>query len=167
MRAWHTLLVPLLGWVGLSGCTASPALRRVPATLPLESVTTLDGEKTELSRLVQGRVALVSLWATWCTGCEKEVEALNRLAERAAARGDAVVVGVAVGEPRATVDSFVRRRGLRYTQVLDEDFHLADALGQRDVPATLVVDRTGRIVYRGEAFGRDGLLVFRHTLGEP
>jgi hypothetical protein len=65
------------------------------------------------------------------------------------------------------VDAFVRRRGLRYTQVLDEDFRVADALGQRDVPATLVVDRGGTIVYRGDALDSASLMAFRRTLGEP
>jgi peroxiredoxin len=109
-------------------------------------------------------VALVSFWAPWCAACDREVDALNRLFDRTASRGDALVVGVAVGESRETVDAFVRRRGLRYTQVLDQDFRLADALGQRDVPATLVVDRSGRIVYRGEALDGAGLAAFTETL---
>ena len=82
-------------------------------------------------------------------------------------RGATLVVGVDVGEPRAKVDAFVRRRGLRYTQVLDEDFRLADALGQRDVPATLVIDRNGKIVYRGDALDRASLVAFRRTLDGP
>jgi len=157
-------VLTLLVAAGAAGCAG--AARPVVTTLPSEPVTTLDGVQTELGRVVQGRVALVSFWATWCTGCEKEVDALNRLSERAAARGDALVVGVVVGEPRATVDAFVRRRGVRYLQVLDENFRLADALGQRDVPATLVVDRDGRIVYRGDALDRAGLVAFQRTLGE-
>jgi len=144
-----------------SGC--APATRPVVTTLPPEPVVTLDGVETELTRFVQGRVALVSFWATWCAGCEKELDALNRLSERAPAR-DAVVVGVAVGERRETVDAFVRSRGVRYPQFLDEDFRLADALGQRDIPATLIVDRSGKIVYRGDALDEAGLDAFRKTL---
>jgi hypothetical protein len=82
-------------------------------------------------------------------------------------RNDALVIGVAVGESRATVDTFVRDRGVQYPQVVDEDFRLADALGQRDLPATLVVDRAGRIVYRGDALDGEGLAAFRATLGPP
>jgi thiol-disulfide isomerase/thioredoxin len=160
----------LTGSVGVAavlamGCAA--AKPNAVTALPSEPVVTLDGVQTELGRLVQGRAALVSFWATWCTSCDKEIDALNRLSERAAARGDGLVVGVAVGEPRAKVDAFVRVRGVRYLQVLDKDFRLADALGQRDIPATLVVDRTGRIVYRGDALDRASLAAFRKTLGEP
>jgi thiol-disulfide isomerase/thioredoxin len=126
----------------------------------------LDGQSTDLSRLVGGRVAVVSLWATWCEACKKEVGALNRLAD-AAAQSDAIVVGVAVGESREAVEAFVRGRGIRYPQVLDQDFRLADALGQRDIPATLVVDRTGRIVYRGDALDSEALAVFGRTVAQP
>jgi thiol-disulfide isomerase/thioredoxin len=144
----------------------APAPRPAATTLPPEAVVTLDGMQTDLGRMIQGRATLLSFWATWCTGCEKELDALNRLSDRAEARGDALVVGVAVGEPRDTVDAFVRARGVRYVQILDKDFRLADALGQRDIPATLVVDRIGRIVYRGDALDGKSLAAFRRALGE-
>jgi hypothetical protein len=51
-----------------------------------------------------------------------------------------------------------------YLQLVDEDVLLADALGQRSVPATLVVDRSGRIVYRGDALSAEGLAAFRNAL---
>jgi peroxiredoxin len=154
-----------------SSCAGAPAANRADTARPM-SVTpvpraplvTLGGQPAELADVARGRVALVSLWATWCEACSREFEALNRLSAVAAGQGDALVVAVAVGEPRATVDAFVRRHGLRYTQLVDEDFRLADALGQRDVPATLVLDRDGRIVYRGETLDREALGAFRKTL---
>lgn len=149
----------------LSACAHESAVPAV-STLPHAALVTLAGEPTELVRMTQGRVALVSLWATWCDACSKEFDALNRLSARAANRGDALVVGVAVGEPHSTVDAFVRRHSVQYPQLVDEDFRLADALGQRDVPATLVVDRRGQIVYRGESLNREGLAAFRKTLAE-
>jgi peroxiredoxin len=144
-------------------CTPTP---RVPSatTLPQESLVTLSGERMELSSVVRGRVALLSFWATWCDSCTREIDSLNRLAARTAARRDALVVGVAVGEPHAAVGTFVREHGVRYAQLVDEDFRLADALGQRNVPATLVIDRDGRVVYRGDGLDSSGLEAFRTTL---
>jgi hypothetical protein len=52
-----------------------------------------------------------------------------------------------------------------YLQLVDEDFRLADALGQRRVPATIVVDRGGRIVYWGEAIDPASLAAFRGAMG--
>jgi peroxiredoxin len=126
----------------------------------------LSGERLPLARVLGGRVTLASFWAPWCEACAKEVESLNRLAAGAAGRPDALVIGVAVGEPHDKIDVFVREHGVRYAQVIDEDFRLADALGERDVPRTLVIDRAGRVVYRGNALDSEGLKAFRETLGE-
>jgi len=141
---------------------------RVPAatSLPEELLVTPTGERMDLSSVVRGRVALLSFWATWCDTCTREIDSLNRLAARTATRRDALVVGVAVGEPHGAVETFVREHGVRYAQLVDEDFRLADALGQRDVPATLVVNREGRVVYRGEALDGSGVEAFRRALDE-
>jgi cytochrome c biogenesis protein CcmG, thiol:disulfide interchange protein DsbE len=167
---WPTTLATLAACAGL-GC-ARQALgpsRPVPgptggALLPSTPVVTLEGAATDLRRVLRGRVAIVSLWATWCEACVGEIDALNRLQAQAARRDDAVVVGVAVGEDRETVAAFARRRGLTYAQWVDEAFRLADALGEPRVPATLVVDRGGQIVFRGGALDPAGLAAFRSAL---
>ncbi|HEY1696641.1 MAG TPA: TlpA disulfide reductase family protein [Polyangiaceae bacterium] len=135
------------------------------APLPSIELATLDGGKAGVAGLAEGRVALVSLWATWCDSCEKEMDALNRLHATIARGQDAVVIGVDVGEDPATVAAFARRRGLQYAQLVDTDFAFADALGQRHVPATLVVDRQGRIVFRGDALDGRSLEALRQAIG--
>jgi peroxiredoxin len=135
-----------------------------PVPVPAIALSTLAGEHTELSRLANGRVALVSLWATWCESCAREMDALNRLDDRTATGRDAVVIGVDVGEEPAKVAEFARTRGLRYAQLVDEDFAFVDALGQRRVPSTLVVDRHGRIVFRGDALDGRSLEALRQAI---
>jgi peroxiredoxin len=115
----------------------------------------------DLLSALGGRAALISLWATWCDSCVAEVDALGRLDAQTRTRDDAVVLAVAVGEALPTVAAFARARSVRYRVLVDPDFALADALGQRRIPATLVVDRSGRIVYRGGALDAEGLAAFR------
>jgi cytochrome c biogenesis protein CcmG, thiol:disulfide interchange protein DsbE len=129
--------------------TTSARASENSATVPGVTLTTLAGDRVEVARVAAGRVALVSLWATWCEACEREMDALNRLSAKSGS--GAVVIGVAVGEEPAKVAEFAQRRGLHYVQLVDPDFAFADAIGQRRIPATLVVDREGRIVYRGDA----------------
>jgi thiol-disulfide isomerase/thioredoxin len=147
---------------------ASPPIASEPLTIPNAPLVTLSGETTELAKVTRGRAALVSFWATWCEACKKEMVALNRLAARTGDSSDSIVIGIAVGEPRQTVDAFARQRGLRYLQLVDQDFSLTDALGQRSIPATLVVDREGRVVFRGEGLDEKGLEAFRNAMaGTP
>jgi thiol-disulfide isomerase/thioredoxin len=157
--------LPLL-IVVLAACAPPPPASPAPALLPAAPLVTIDGDPADLVAMIRGRAAVISLWATWCVACSAEIPALNRLEEQAGARGDALVVGVAVGEPRAKVAAFARERGVRYARLVDEDFRLSDVLGERRVPATLVVDRAGRIVYRGGALDAAGLAAFRSALGD-
>jgi peroxiredoxin len=136
-----------------------------PSTLPEARVLTLDGAPADLAATIHGRAALVNLWATWCDTCVGEIDAIKRLAAQTAGRSDALVVGVAVGETPATVAAFAHERRMAYLQLVDEDFRLADALGQRRVPATLVIDRAGRIVYWGDAMDAASLAAFRGAMG--
>jgi peroxiredoxin len=162
----HRLPLLILLFAACAPAPAPPAPASLPAVLlPAEPLVTIDGDPADLVAMVRGRTAVISLWATWCDACSAEIGALNRLDEQAGSRGDALVVGVAVGEPRAKVAAFARERGVKYARLVDEDFRLADVLGERRVPATLVVDRSGRIVYRGGALDAAGLAAFRSALG--
>lgn len=166
--------LPLLLVVGCA--TAAPAVATAPPpnsaagataqSLPSVELRTLDGQAARIADVAAGRPALVSLWATWCEACVGELDNLVRL-DAATRPIGAVVIAVSVGEPRAHVADFVRRRGLRYAQLVDEEFRLADAIGQTRVPATLVLDREGRIVYRGAAFDQGALAALRHLLPAP
>ena len=173
MRHWLPFLIAL-GVGGSSACSSSAppqpsstAKAAAFSVVPKTPMLTLAGEPTDLATVVRGRVALVSLWATWCDACAKEMDGLNRLSASTHGRADAVVVGVAIGEPRATVLAFAQQRGLEYAQVVDEEFVFADALGQRRLPATLVVDRSGRVIFRGDALDASSLAAFRRALGDP
>ncbi|HXJ19228.1 MAG TPA: redoxin domain-containing protein [Polyangia bacterium] len=148
------ILLGLAAVVAIAGC--GDAARR--GTRPSAAVSAkLDWQRIPLSDLrsrpvtlaqvLGGHPALVNLWAPWCARCKVELADLDRLARRL--EGCAVVVGVAVGEDATHTADFVSERGLGYTQVVDESFHLADALGQSRVPTTLIVDRDGAIVHVG------------------
>ncbi len=113
------------------------------AHLPDVHTMSLDRRPASLVSLTQGRASLVALWATWCKSCAKELDDLDRLQVEVGER--ALVVGVAVGEPHQRVTEYLRPRHLAYAQLVDEEFALADALGTKRVPTTLVFGRDGTL----------------------
>jgi len=147
----------------LASCATARPQGPPPTGLPAVELVTLEGQPIRLPQALEGKVALVAVWATWCEACATEFEPLARLAERAGARG-AVVMAVAVGEKRTTVAEFVARKGLRYPQLVDEEFRLADALGQSRVPATLVIDRNGRIIFSGGVLDEGAIAALKGAL---
>jgi thiol-disulfide isomerase/thioredoxin len=146
------------------GSAPPPAPPATPVRLPEVSVLSLDRQAASLTLLTRGRPALVALWATWCPACSRELGELDRLQTRLGA--EALVVGVAVGEPYERVADFLRPRRLAYAQLVDEDFKLSEALGQRRVPATLVVDRNGAVRYSGGALDARALDALRNAIAE-
>ena len=50
----------------------------------------LDGSPTTLKGELEGKPALIALWATWCETCATEFDALGRLDARATERGATV-----------------------------------------------------------------------------
>jgi peroxiredoxin len=134
--------------------------------LPAIEVKTLQGQPARLQTFTSGKVALISLWAPWCEACSAEFAALDRLHVDAERRG-AVVLAVAVGESLDQVAESIYARKPQYPQFVDEQFQLADALGQRRVPATLVIDREGRVTYAGGALDRSALAALRIALDAP
>ena len=181
MRARLLALIPAVAAASALGCAPSKIPVAAPqplasspghnagspghARLPDVPLLDLARAPKSVEAVRAGRAALVTFWATWCDACQKEMPALNRLDERAT--GDhAVVIGVAVGEPAAKVRAYVDKHGLRYTQLVDEDFRLTDALGQKRLPATVVLSRRGEVVFVGGALDAEALAALRAALKE-
>jgi peroxiredoxin len=172
VRTWIALLI-----VGLSGCggasPATPAPRAgaagaprvlAPATaLPAVPLTDLDDKPTLLGAAAGGKPALVTFWATWCDACVAELDALKNL-DAHAKQGGGVVIGVAVGESREKAAAFAKQHALTYAQLVDEKLAFADALGQKRLPATLVLDRKGRVIFTGGALDAHALDAFRMAM---
>jgi cytochrome c biogenesis protein CcmG/thiol:disulfide interchange protein DsbE len=149
------------------GACYAPPPSPLPTTLvPEIDLVTLDGAPERIARRLGGRVGVVSLWATWCEACVDELAALERLHERAEANR-VEVVAVAVGERHEHVADWVTTRGLKIPQLVDEEFRFADALGQRRVPTTLVIDAAGRIRFAGGALDGLALAALRSVLAAP
>lgn len=110
----------------------------------------LSGRARSLREL-RGKVVLVNFWATWCGPCIGELPILGELAERYRGAG-LVVVAASVDEPqtRDDVEAFARKRGKGLEVWIGADTRDMAALGLHGntVPATLLVDRNGRIAER-------------------
>jgi len=118
----------------------------------------------------RGKVVLLNLWATWCLPCRKEMPALDRLQQELASDSFEVV---AVCVDRAGLPGarkFLAEAGVtRLALYADASARLATTLRAAGLPATLLIDRTGREIGRllGPAAwdGEDAKRLIRAELG--
>lgn len=113
-------------------------------------------------RDLRGRAVLIDFWTWDCVNCLRNAPVIERLHQRYAARG-LVVIGVHTPEfaherPLDGVRTAVRRLGLEYPVVQDNDYGIWRAFGNRYWPAAWLIDRGGRIVYRHEGEGGEAEL---------
>ncbi|HET6281014.1 MAG TPA: TlpA disulfide reductase family protein [Polyangia bacterium] len=169
MRSWPSFLALLaLGAAADAGCGTAAIKPHKPASATPEDFHTvavgdMDGRMTPLSDVLGQRPTLVSFWAPWCEPCVEEQPALERLAQKAKECGVAVM-GIAVGENRATTMAFARAHGLTFPQFIDQDFRLADALGQRRIPTTMVLDAAQKVLFVGDVLDQRAVAALTGTV---
>ena len=152
----HSFLI-VLAWC--AACASEPAQSTLPtADLSHVPIVSADGKTTDLATLARGRVTVASLWAPWCEGCRQEEPALLRLHQLSLERRDFVLVSIAIGTSASELAS-----ATPYPRLLDTGA-FAEA-GQRRVPATLVIDASGRTVFEGGALDRAALDALTKALG--
>jgi peroxiredoxin len=103
-----------------------------------EDVTT--GSAVSLGRL-QGRPAVVTVWASWCSACPAQAEPLRRLA----AGHRISVLAVDTQEDAEAARAFLAAHDLSIPTVADEDGHIAAKLGVRELPTTIFLTSDHRV----------------------
>ena len=117
---------------------AQPNAREVAPAVEGEM---LAGDPVDLD----GDVAVVNFWGSWCGPCREEQPRLEAIWKRYADRG-VVFIGVNTRrDQRAAALAFLEEFEVTYPSVYDPASEIAFEFGVRFMPATFVIDRQGRI----------------------
>lgn len=94
-----------------------------------------------------GDITVVNFWASWCTGCRREHEALTVAADVYRDLGT-TFVAVNYQDTAANADAFLAEFGRSDSTVygLDDDSRVAFEFGVLGLPETFFVDRDGVVV---------------------
>ena len=115
----------------------------ISAAAPDFTAKTSQGSTLRLKEQ-QGRVVLVNFWASWCGPCRQEMPHLNRLYERYGPAGF-VLVGVNIDDdPKVALDA-AALFNIKFPVVLDTDKKVSNLYNMSGMPATLVIDKSGRV----------------------
>jgi cytochrome c biogenesis protein CcmG, thiol:disulfide interchange protein DsbE len=93
---------------------------------------------------LRGKAVVLNFWASWCDPCKKEAPALQAAAKRWGKQ--VVVLGVDVNDFRGDARGFMRKYGLTYPVVHDNENVTSPKYGLTGLPETFFLDRRGRVV---------------------
>jgi thiol-disulfide isomerase/thioredoxin len=98
---------------------------------------------------LRGRFILLNVWATWCTPCRKEMPSLDRL-QQVLGGPDFEVVALSIDRGGSfAVAAFYEDLDIRALRVyVDPSTEALTKLGALGIPLTLLVDRSGRELWR-------------------
>lgn len=116
---------------------------------PLPDIEFLDGggQPVRLSQF-RGKLVLLTLWATWCPYCLREMPSLNDL-QAALGGPNFMVLPVSVdkGGPEIA-KQFLEERSFNLPTFSDPHSAIKTATGTRGIPYAILIDKEGREIGR-------------------
>jgi peroxiredoxin len=161
---WVTaILVAAAVFVGYWWFRSPPSTRfKVGDRVPELELLTLEGRApTRLSQF-RGRVVLLTMFASACPLCDKELPVVERL-HREFTKRDVVVLGIGADPDPAQLLALVRRHVVTFFVLHDPNgATIRQVFGTTRLPEAYLIDNEGivRAVFRGDLAGK------RHELSE-
>jgi peroxiredoxin len=119
-------------------------------TMPSVKLKTLEGKEVDLKEITsKGHPVVLSFWATWCSPCKKELDAINEVYADWKKLYNVEVIAVTIDDARALakVAPMVKEKGWTYTILSDVNRDVQRALNFQSVPQSYLIDSKGIIVF--------------------
>jgi len=118
----------------------------------------------------KGSILVVNFWATWCGPCRALEPHFERVAAEFGNRSDVLFLAADCDEDETLVPPYLKEEKPKTTVVFADG--LDRLLAVYTFPTLIVLDRDGKIAYRGEGFDPDNVEnnlsdTIRRTLGTP
>jgi len=118
--------------------------------LPNITLNNLEGKKINVADYgTNGKITVISFWATWCSPCKKELNNISYLYEDWQDDYDMELVAISIDDVRnvSKVKTYVNGQTWDYEVLLDTNEDLKRAMNFQTVPYTVLVNSKGEIVY--------------------
>lgn len=95
----------------------------------------------------KNKVAVVNVWASWCSPCRAEAPTLVALSNK---YSEVEFIGILTRDNPANAEAFERRFKIPYPTVIDDSILVGfkGSLSANAIPTTVVLDQQGRVAAR-------------------
>ncbi len=119
-------------------------------TLPAITLTDVNGKQVNVADYSKnGKITVLSFWATWCVPCKKELNNMADMYEDWQKKYNMQIVAVSIDDSRSStkVKPTVEGQRWEYEVLLDVNQDLKRQMNIQSVPFTVVVDANGKIAF--------------------
>jgi cytochrome c biogenesis protein CcmG/thiol:disulfide interchange protein DsbE len=109
------------------------------------SIQTVNGKGQITRDSLQGKVAIVDFWATWCGPCKQSFPKLEELSKQN--QGKVQVVGISVDDKSDGVADFAKSNGATFPIGWDDGHAIANRWKVDSMPTTYILDSSGTVRY--------------------
>ena len=159
---WLVALLAASSGVQAAEQLQQPGIGEAPPTIGLKD---RGGSVIDLAAL-QGKVVVVTFWASWCGPCRRELPMLGKVQE-VVGREHLEVIAVNFKEPRRDFNAVIRaNKDLDLTYVHDERGVVSDRYGVTALPNMFIIGQDGLIAQTHRGYSEDVLQSFMQELLE-
>ncbi len=144
------LLLLAVLFIGIKGAHAQTETTE-KSDFPSVVLKDLQGQDIDLKKFTQqGKVTVISFWATWCSPCKKELENMTDLLDDWGKKYNMQLIAISIDDSRnlMKVKPYVDGKKWKFTVLSDVNSDTRRTLNYPSVPYTLLVDKDGKIVYK-------------------
>ncbi|HMV23611.1 MAG TPA: TlpA disulfide reductase family protein [Saprospiraceae bacterium] len=118
--------------------------------LPNIDIKNLEGKTIKIKDAVEpGKVTILGFWATWCSPCKKELDAIGENWDEWKEKYNCELLAITVDDQRSLgkVKPMVKEKGWTFPVYSDANQQLLKGLSGQSVPFTVVLDKAGNIAF--------------------
>ena len=124
-------------------------------SLPAVNVKTLNGQNFNTADIANdGKPVIISFWATWCSPCTKELNAIAEVYDEWQEETGVKLIAVSIDDARNMNKGapYVNGRGWEFEVYIDPNQDFKRAMNVNNVPHTFLLNGKGEIVWQHNSY---------------
>jgi thiol-disulfide isomerase/thioredoxin len=99
-----------------------------------------------------GKITYLKFWATWCSYCMEEMPALEQSFQQANNGYQVIAINIGFNQTPQKVSAYLQQHQYQFPTVFDSDGSLTQHYKVLGTPQHILIDETGRELYRSALF---------------
>jgi len=133
--------------------TTSVQMAYSQKSLPLLDLSSIDGDQINVNELSADKVVIISLWATWCEPCLKELDAFNENLQSIENDLNSIILAVSIDDARtiSRITPMINGNNWEFDVFIDSNQEVMRMLNIINIPHTLLIYQN-QILYESTGY---------------